>query len=351
MKHSLFFIFILVAVQAIAQEITLNANGQGNTYDLITSVLAPGANPIEVPDCGHEDFGEHIDEVFDAEQDSYVFRFHLHTAHDDDRCIRFDRQRNEIKTYAPSPDNLKGVEEENVIYKWKFKLSEGFQTSPNFTHLHQIKSVGGDYASIPIYTLTARKSNPDRIELRYALLDDQITLTQVPIAPFIDNWISVTERITYGVNGYYEITIVNEETGAVLLQYTDDAIVNWRPGAEFVRPKWGIYRSLLNAQDLRDETVLYTDFSIEEVESLAVDNVDTLDQDIRIYRTDNSLHVDNIPTTTTTIEIYSIIGKKVMEQKVLSPQAVIDVSQLSKGNYILNLIGTQQRLARKFVIY
>ena len=62
-----------------------------------------------------------------------------------DRCINSDRQRNEIKTYDKSPDNLLGVEGEEVVYKWKFKLDADMQLSSSFTHVHQLKSVGGSY--------------------------------------------------------------------------------------------------------------------------------------------------------------------------------------------------------------
>lgn len=247
------------------QGVELKADGPGNTYALITSVLAPGQNPIEVPDCNHATFGEHIDEVFDTELNTNVFRFFIHTTPDNDRCINFDRQRNEIKTYSPSPDNLLGVEEETVIYKWKFKLNEGFQSSPNFTHLHQLKSVGGSLDAMPMYTLTARKSSPDRIELRYAETDSQITLVQTEIAPFIGSWLEVTETIKYGISGTYDIEIKKVSDGTVLLDYSTNDIINWRPEAEFVRPKWGIYRSLINEQDLRDEEVLFADFSITEI--------------------------------------------------------------------------------------
>ena len=46
----------------------------------------------------------------------------MHVTPDNDRCINTDRQRNEIKSYDKSPDNLLGVEGEEVVYKWKFKL-------------------------------------------------------------------------------------------------------------------------------------------------------------------------------------------------------------------------------------
>lgn len=246
--------------------VVLKADGPGDTYDLITSVLAPGANPIETPDCSHNAFGNHIDEIFDADLNTNVFRFYLHTTPDDDRCINFDRQRNEIKTYGNSPDNLLGIENETVVYKWKFKLAAGFQSSPNFTHIHQLKSVGGDYDAMPMYTLTTRKSTPEKIELRYAELDTQITLLQTDLAPLIDIWLEVIETIKYGASGTYDIEIKTVNDGTVLLSYTNQSINNWRPDGEFVRPKWGIYRSLLNAQDLRDEEVLFDEFSITELE-------------------------------------------------------------------------------------
>lgn len=245
--------------------IELKADGPGSTYELITSVLAPGANPIEVPDCNHTAFGRHIDELFDSELNANVFRFYIHTDPDNDRCKNFDRQRNEIKSYDQSPDNLLGIEGETVVYKWKFKLPAGFQSSSSFTHLHQLKSVGGSLESMPIYTLTTRKSNPDRLELRYAETDNQVTLAQTPLAPLLDVWMEVTETIKYGTSGTYDIVIKQVDNEAVLFEYSNTSIINWRSGASFVRPKWGIYRSLTNDQDLRDESLLYADFSIEEL--------------------------------------------------------------------------------------
>ena len=258
---------VLLEKEVVAVNATvLKADGPGGTYALITSVLAPGNNPIETPDCNHAEFGDHIDEVFDNALNANVFRFNIHTTPDNDRCINFDRQRNEIKTYDQSPDNLLGTENEKVTYKWKFKLAAGFQSSPNFTHLHQLKSVGGSLESMPMYTFTTRKGTPDTFELRYAETDNQVTLAQTEIAPLLDTWLDVTETITYGTSGTYELVIKKVSDGTVLFSYSNSSIVNWRPGAAFVRPKWGIYRSLKNAQDLRDETLLFADFSIAEID-------------------------------------------------------------------------------------
>ena len=124
--------------------------------------------------------------------------------------------------------------------------------------------MGGDYSSMPMYTLTTRKSTPDRLELRYAEVDQQITLKQTDLAPLINRWISVREAVLFGNNGNYIIELVDTATEEVLFTYTNDNIINWREGGEFVRPKWGIYRSLIYPEDLRDEALLFADINIIE---------------------------------------------------------------------------------------
>ena len=46
---TIILLFILSICQVINSQVLLDADGPGNTYDLITSVLAPSHNPIEVP--------------------------------------------------------------------------------------------------------------------------------------------------------------------------------------------------------------------------------------------------------------------------------------------------------------
>jgi hypothetical protein len=346
------FIFILFLWLNGNSQVILDADGPGDTYDLITSVLAPGHNPIEVPDCSHPDFGEHIDEVFDADLNTNVFRFHIHVTPDDDRCINFDRQRNEIKSYDKSPDNLLGVENEIVVYKWKFKLSEGFQSSPNFTHLHQLKSVGGTLASMPMYTLTTRKGSPDRLELRYAETDSQVTLSQTDLAPLIGSWLEVTETIKYGISGTYDLEIKRVCDGEVLFDYSNNDIINWRSGADFVRPKWGIYRSLNNAQDLRDEMVLFANFKIEEIATSSVSIDDPYKESFKVVSNpvNDILYLTNLPSSAKMIEITRIDGKSVLNKPVnSSDELMLDVSSFASGSYIVNVRGGQ-RIQSKLVV-
>lgn len=54
----------------------------------------------------------------------------------------------------------------------------------------------------------------------------------------------------------------NLKTGALLLAHEDSDIDLWRVGAEFIRPKWGIYRSLNSQEYLRDEQVRFDQFCL-----------------------------------------------------------------------------------------
>jgi len=326
---------------SIYGQVELTADGPGDTYELISSVLAPGYNPIETPDCGHQEFGEHIDEVYDNELGKFVFRFHIHTDIDNDRCIKFDRQRNEIKSYDKSPDNLLGIEGETVVYKWKFKLSDGFQSSPNFTHIHQLKSVGGSLSSMPMFTLTTRKGDEDQLELRYAITTSQVTLKKTDLAPFIGVWVEVTETITYGEDGSYEISIDQVSDGTNLFSYARESIRNWREGAEFVRPKWGIYRSLNNQADLRDETVLFADFIIKEIGSVSTEDAQLKNKNSSIvYMDAGYLYLSNWSSKVDLIQILSIHGEILRSVKIVDVNELrMDISDLTSGSYIVNFVG------------
>jgi hypothetical protein len=241
-------------------QVYLSADGVTDTYTLINATLGGAAE--EVPDCSHPEFGPHINQILDSELGKYVFVFSIHVTPDNDRCVAFDRQRNEIKTYGPSPEYLKGFYGDTVTFRWRFRLDEGFEPSPSFTHIHQIKAGDGDAAS-PIMTLTPRAGNPDYLQLIH--VDSSGVSTSVvmtDLTPFKGAWVDAYEVITYGFNGSYAITLTNVADGTVLLAYSSDDVDLWRNQTTFVRPKWGIYRSLNSLQYLRDEDVTFDTFCL-----------------------------------------------------------------------------------------
>ena len=268
--NSIFSLYL--ACNLNAQSI-IEADGSGKPIDLINSVLDPDrGRALESPgikkgDCdNHYNAAQpHITEVFDVELNKYVFKFVIHVKEDNDRCKKFDRQRNEIKSYRSSPDSLKGIKGETVKYSWKFKLDKNFKPSKNFTHIHQLKSVGEQPKSKPIITLTTRKGNPDQLELCYSNGPQKgIVLKKIDLDLLRGQWVQVTETVTYDTIGSYAILIEDLKKEKSILKFKSNNLTLWQKSAEFVRPKWGIYRSLKSAEYLRDEELLFADFIIQE---------------------------------------------------------------------------------------
>jgi hypothetical protein len=260
----------------LSAQVTLHADGPGNTYELINSVL--GGTAEEVPDCAHPAFGRHITEDWDATLGKYVFTFHIHVTPDNDRCSAFDRQRNEIKTYGSSPAYVKGFYGDVHSYRWKFKLDAAFQPSPNFTHIHQIKAGDGTDSDSPIITITPRSASPERLELIYTAptgLSGSGTKVTANLSSFKGQWIEAYERALYATNGTYQLTLRRFNDGALLLGYTNNNLNLWRGDNTFNRPKWGIYRSLNSSNYLRDEQVLFADFCIAKGNDVCPSDIGT----------------------------------------------------------------------------
>jgi len=216
----------------------MTADGPGGTYELLQ-----GAYTVEVPDCGH--MVPHITEEMDEQLGKNVFVFHAHVNEDNDRCQNFDRQRTEIRARA---GEIIGQTGDTVYYRWKFKLPAGFQTSPNFTHIFQIKS---DLAP-PIMTLTPRGTE--------IAIDGRIGVHgTTELQKLIDTWVVVDLKILYSHEGQVEMAIRRLSDKEMLFFYSAPADM-WDDAAGGHDIKFGIYRSLNSREQLRDEQVRFADF-------------------------------------------------------------------------------------------
>lgn len=364
------FVICSVVITAITNfcnaQVTLNADGPGNTYELINSAFAPNGNVIESPDQtpngSHTAFGRHISEVFDENLNKYVFEFYSHVdtgatsvLDNDISTGKTDRQRVEIKTYASSPDNLKGTLGETITYKWRFKVPVGFQPSANFTHLHQIKAVDGDDDS-PIFTLTARKGTPNKMQLIYVVDGNGSNdyKSQINLSLFEGIWVDVIETIKVGTgaSGTYTITIKKVSDATVLMSYTNNSIQTIRTAAtdpvfpqvpnSFIRPKWGIYRSLLDIGSLRDDSMRFSDFSIAEGTLSAKDFSPNPKNEIVFPNPVNNtlLLSENIVAQYINYSIFDLHGKLVRTQKLTSN--TIDTSFLNTGVYFVKFFNKEK---------
>ena len=231
---------VLLPLGALAQDGRLEADGRSDqTYRLIRQ---SGYNH-ECPDSSREHATEHfqhIRQVYDEQLRKPVFVFHIHAAIDDDRgkANIKDRQRNEIKTDGKSPRSMVAQEGETSVYRWKFKLPRGFQTTTKFSHIHQLKGLDNKQHTAdvgqPLMTFTCyTQSNGKQVlRLRYHNRNtgDTETLDKTSLDPFLDEWVEAEETVRYGANGSYAVTIKRVRDGKVLFSYSNDALDMWRTG-------------------------------------------------------------------------------------------------------------------------
>ncbi len=248
-------------ILVISAQTWLRADGGKDAYALINKVLGAGA-AADVPDCKHK--VKHITMEKDSTLNRPVFLFHIHVKLDDDTCTSSVKQRTEIKTSDPSPDQLKGFKDETVYYSWNFKLDAAFQPSESFTHIHQLKDVGGK-SGTPIITISPRKAKTDVLQIIHVDSTGKKTvIADAPLAQFKGNWVHVEAKMKFSNKGSYSLKITKLSDGSNLLTVNKSNLDMWRPGAQYVRPKWGIYRSLDRKNQLRDEIVRFDSFCLDK---------------------------------------------------------------------------------------
>jgi hypothetical protein len=253
---------VLCSINSSAQ-VTVTADGPGNTYELIESK----GFGLETPDCGHA--VRHVREIFDSALGKNVFAFDIHRDLDNDRCVNFDRQRMEVKTGPgdANQDILQHAFGETAYYRWKFKLPSGFQASSNFTHIFQIKADSGSDAGAPLVTITPRAGNPDVLQIIWTPPSGQSgggVKAQADLSLFRNVWVEAFVQYKSADSGNVQLSIKRLSDGATLVSWNSGTVDTWRDGNNFNRGKWGIYRSLNSISQLRDETVLFADWCVSE---------------------------------------------------------------------------------------
>lgn len=276
--------------RTVLSTVTLTADGNNtgtNTYDIIQNVLAVGS--IESPDLysvNHQGDGQHIIQGTDEEVGHY-FIFLSHRDLDSDRDKDYtDRQRNEIKAYDKSVDALKAFEGETLQYSWKFKILPDMELSSKFSHFFQLKAVNDSdsYAngndSQPIITISgAEKSDiGNALQVRHNAGHDLSGNTTSTDYIYQENsgwndiageWVEVVAEATYSEQGSFKLIMTRLHDDKVIINIDESNIDMWRgnDAGDFVRPKWGIYRSIVETESLRadEEQVFFADFTIKKL--------------------------------------------------------------------------------------
>ena len=124
-----------------------------------------------------------------------------------------------------------------------------------------------------MFTLTLRKITNGSNQLELIYVKDEATkmikYQTVDMSLFEGTWVEATETIKVGLKGTYAITIKKVSDGKTLMNYSNSNIQTIRADNSFIRPKWGMYRSLKDIANMKDETMRFSDFSIQELTTLS----------------------------------------------------------------------------------
>jgi Polysaccharide lyase len=170
---------------------------------------------------------------------------------DDSASTKPQRQRIEMKVHDGSPTSYKATRETNYVYTWWFKLDQGMVVSDSFFHIFQLKAVG-NVPDMPVFTLSL--SNEDGLHMRSNVKGTETLnpstdfLKLLPLKSVVGTWIQATVEVNYSntpSNGYVKVSLKSQD-GRPLAD-KQKSFRTYLSGAQFVRPKWGLYRQINNA--------------------------------------------------------------------------------------------------------
>jgi hypothetical protein len=169
--------------------------------------------------------------------DAYRFDMHLQ---DRDGS---DRQRNEVKGMRTGGGDsyLKILEDQTWRISYQMYIPTTLDSTTGFSHIAQMKVPG---SGAPLYTMSLPISGgTPKINVRYWDEAEQThEVGNTNLAPIQGRWVDTTFEFKASDNGYLRWTLKDGST--TLVDKRLDGTDLWRGDDEYLRPKWGIYRSI-----------------------------------------------------------------------------------------------------------
>ena len=269
-------------VPEVLSEVTLKAQVDKRAIPQVQEAF--GKYSIETPEIfnpshsafadNHSDDPKHLAIEKDKKMEAtFVFRIHRDKDGDRDKVWPEgqERQRNEIKGYQGSPKTMKATHGEVTRYHWYLKIEESFAVTTKFCHFFQLKPVGGKSASDPILTLsgTIVRGKP-QLEIRWWTKDGSERTFVADWQECKGKWLECECFMRLGTRGSVRFSVRSSDN-AIRFTRKISNLATWRPDYSFIRPKWGIYRSLTNKQDIPNEEdeVRMTNFTIQKLSAIS----------------------------------------------------------------------------------
>lgn len=168
-----------------------------------------------------------------------------------------DRQRTEAKGMVAGGSALKMHNGETWRITYELFLPSTLHGTSKFTHIFQLKTPatnGGPWVTLSL----SRSGSAERMRLRALSTSGSPDIGSTDLAPLRDKWIAVELTFKVGSNGTGRFLVRNGTgSGAAVVVDSSRSGVNIPDQGDYVRPKWGIYRSVQSASSDIIDTHLF----------------------------------------------------------------------------------------------
>lgn len=202
-------------------------------------------------------------------ENSDHYRFNI-WADDRDSTGGGDRQRTEVKGMVQDGTIQKMLSREKWSISYEMFMPSTLHGTSKFTHIFQTKTPstnGGPWVTLDL----SRNGSKETMRARAYSTPGAPDIASTDLAPLRNKWISVEWTFTIGTEGAARF-VARDGTDASAQVVADGKLtnVNLPDQGDYVRPKWGIYRSVESASsDIIDTYLLTRNYQAYRVSSAA----------------------------------------------------------------------------------
>jgi hypothetical protein len=173
-----------------------------------------------------------------------------------------DRQRTESKGMVQGGTTLEMHDGETWTLSYEMYIPGTLHGTSKFTHIFQTKTPstnGGPWVTLDL----TRSGSKEVLNARAYANSGSPSIAATDLAPLRNKWITIEWTFTPGSKGKASCVIRNGTgSGAPVAAQGSMASVNLPDQGDYVRPKWGIYRSVESASsDILDTYLLFRNYS------------------------------------------------------------------------------------------
>lgn len=200
--------------------------------------------------------GRHSDYIIVESGDHYRFNI---WKDDRDSTGGGDRQRTEAKGMVHNGAALKMTNGQTWNISYRMYMPATLHGTSKFTHIFQTKIPATDAGPFVTLDLTRESSASETLRARAYANSGSPTIASTPLGPLRNTWITIQWTLTIGQSGSARFVCIDSK-GKTVADSTRHGVVIPDEG-DYVRPKWGIYRSVKSAStDIIDTYLLTRDY-------------------------------------------------------------------------------------------